>query len=201
MERAVFDDPGQLLTASFLDYCMPRAAICGVRFRDAQRAVDDRPDGPQRRRRSGVDRVYASGDERRRRRALARLQESRTSTCRRRRSRCTTRSGARALAHRGYSASHDAQRGLDFLGVWPFHFESPEKEGWISLDFLQFLVQISTSQWVMRKDGGKFFPLAFSPDGRSADTAASRFRPEKGTEFMGRACLNFCFSASNRRLL
>ncbi len=25
MERAVFDDDGQLLTASFLDYCMPRA--------------------------------------------------------------------------------------------------------------------------------------------------------------------------------
>ena len=25
MEQAVFDDDGQLLTASFLDYCMPRA--------------------------------------------------------------------------------------------------------------------------------------------------------------------------------
>ena len=25
MERAVFDEDGQLLTASFLDYCMPRA--------------------------------------------------------------------------------------------------------------------------------------------------------------------------------
>ena len=99
MERAVFDTDGQLLTASFLDYCMPRADnLPRVRFRDPQRAVDDQSDGPQGRWRSGLDRVDARGDERGRRRVMARLRSS-TSTCPRRRSPCTTRSGVRALTH------------------------------------------------------------------------------------------------------
>ena len=56
MERAVFDEDGQLLTASFLDYCCRAPTICPVRFRDPERAVDDQSDGPQRRRRSRLDR-------------------------------------------------------------------------------------------------------------------------------------------------
>ena len=37
---------------------------------------------------------------------------------------------------------------LGFLGSWLFRCENPDYEGWISLDFLGFSVQIETFQWV-----------------------------------------------------
>ena len=74
MERAVFDSDGQLSDRELPRLLhASRRQSAGVRFRNAQRAVDDQSDGPQRRRRSWIDRINAGGDERGRRRALARL--------------------------------------------------------------------------------------------------------------------------------
>ena len=74
MEQAVFDDDGQLADRKLPRLLhAPRRRSAGVRFRDAQRAVDDQSDGSQRRRRSRLNRVDAGGDERGRRRFMARL--------------------------------------------------------------------------------------------------------------------------------
>ena len=53
MERAVYDEDGQLLTASFMDYCMPRADnLPEFDFETRNVPFDHQPDGFEGRRRS-----------------------------------------------------------------------------------------------------------------------------------------------------
>ena len=78
MERAVFDPSGQLLTASFMDYAMPRADnLSGVRFRNPQCSVHHQSARLERRGRGGFDRIDAGRDERGGRRLVA-LTQGRT---------------------------------------------------------------------------------------------------------------------------
>ena len=73
-EHTVYGEDGQLLTATFMDYAMPRADHCPVLpFRDPQRALDHQRARHQGRRRGRHDRLGAGGAERRDRRALPRL--------------------------------------------------------------------------------------------------------------------------------
>ncbi len=73
-ESTVFSEDGQLLTASFMDYCMPRADhFPDFLIRDAQRAVENQSAWPQRGGRSRLDWLDACGDERGQRRSLAPL--------------------------------------------------------------------------------------------------------------------------------
>ena len=75
-EKAVFDENGQLVTASFMDYGMPRADdFPSFSFETRNVPSNTNPDGPEGRRRSGVDRIDAGGDERHRRRAVAFIQD------------------------------------------------------------------------------------------------------------------------------
>ena len=73
-EDTVYGEDGQLLTASFMDYAVPRADSFSVlRFRDPQRAVDHQRHGHQGRRRGGHDRRRSRCAQRGHRRALAGL--------------------------------------------------------------------------------------------------------------------------------
>ena len=72
MERTVYDGEGQLLTGSFTDYQLPRAAdLPMIRFGDHPVARHDQPAGRQRLRRGRLCRLVAGGDECGRRRAGA----------------------------------------------------------------------------------------------------------------------------------
>ena len=66
MERAVYDGDGQMLTASFMDYYMPRADDLRFALRDARRPLDHQSAWGQGRGRSRYDRRDARRDERRR---------------------------------------------------------------------------------------------------------------------------------------
>ena len=77
-ENTVYDADGQLLTASFLDYTMPRAdGVPSFSVRDAERAVEDQRLRHQGRRRGRLDRLMPGGDERHPRRAQPRLRRHR----------------------------------------------------------------------------------------------------------------------------
>ena len=70
MEQAVYDDAGQLLTGSFMDYAMPHAADMPVDARlDHRGPVQEQPDGRQGLRRGGLGRLARRGDQRADRRA------------------------------------------------------------------------------------------------------------------------------------
>ena len=69
MERTVYDDAGQLVTGSYMDYQLPRAADAPFfAFESRPRAGDDEPARRQGLRRSRLRRLAAGGDERARRR-------------------------------------------------------------------------------------------------------------------------------------
>ena len=86
MEDTVYDaESGQLVTASLMDYALPRASdMPDVRVRDPQRAVQDQPARRQGRGRGGRDRLLPGGDERDRSMRCGAPTASATSTCRRR---------------------------------------------------------------------------------------------------------------------
>jgi hypothetical protein len=71
MERTVFDEDGQFLTGSFMDYGLPRASDA-VMFEIDSHPVPSQDQSARRQglRRGWVRRIAAGGDERRRRRAL-----------------------------------------------------------------------------------------------------------------------------------
>ena len=70
LEGAVYDDSGQLLTGSFMDYSMPRADNMPiVRLLDGRGAVQEQRDGRQGLRRGRLGRLAGRGDQRARRRA------------------------------------------------------------------------------------------------------------------------------------
>jgi len=69
---ARYDESGQLLTGSFMDYGLPRADdVPSFVFIDRGRARDDQRARRQRLRRSGLRGIATVGDERRRRRLVA----------------------------------------------------------------------------------------------------------------------------------
>jgi hypothetical protein len=63
----------------------------------------------------------------------------------------------RLLLGGGLSIQSD-RSDFGFLGTSPFRCETPDYEGWISLDSL---VRIETFQWVTRIKAKTFFPTAF----------------------------------------
>ena len=70
MERAVYNADGQLLTASYMDYCMPRADdLPSFHVETIENGVPVQSAGRQGLRRSGRDRFAAGGDQRDHRRA------------------------------------------------------------------------------------------------------------------------------------
>ena len=73
MEQVVYEpDSGQLLTASFMDYAMPRADdMCGMEDREQSGADRVQSAGRQGRGRGRHGRRHAGGDERRHGRAGA----------------------------------------------------------------------------------------------------------------------------------
>ena len=78
LERTVYDSEGQLLTASLMDYCLPRAGRPAVLpLRDQERALDDQSARHQGRGRGRLDRLVPGGHERRRRRPRPRLRHPR----------------------------------------------------------------------------------------------------------------------------
>ena len=88
MEDTVYDaGSGQLLSASLMDYALPRAGRrAGLRVRDPQRAVQEQSARRQRRGRGRRHRLLSGGDERGGRCAVAQPTASAISTCRRPRS-------------------------------------------------------------------------------------------------------------------
>ena len=86
-EHTVYDDDGQLLTASFLDYAMPRAdGVPSFHFETRNVPSKTNAFGIKGAGEAGSIGSCPCGDERHRRRAQSRLRHRRTSTCRRRRS-------------------------------------------------------------------------------------------------------------------
>jgi hypothetical protein len=84
MEQAVYDADGQLVTGTFMDYALPRAADGAVHYlRDAQRAVHDQSARGEGRGRGRRHRLVSGGGECDHRRPLSRISASTTSTCRR----------------------------------------------------------------------------------------------------------------------
>ena len=60
LERTVYDSEGQLVTASLMDYCLPRAGdVPFFHFETLQRALDDQSARHQGRGRGGLDRLRA----------------------------------------------------------------------------------------------------------------------------------------------
>ena len=104
MERAVFDDDGQFLTASFLDYCMPRADnLPAFDFETRNVPSTTNPMGLK-----GAGEAGSIGSTPAVMNAVAdalwRAIASSTSTCPRRHSQCTARSGVHAPTHRAMRA-------------------------------------------------------------------------------------------------
>ena len=84
MEQAVYDGAGQLLTGSFMDYCLPRAdRVPAFEVGLPSGAGDQQPARRQGLRRGRRDRRPAGGDERGGR-CAGRARRHATSTCRRR---------------------------------------------------------------------------------------------------------------------
>ena len=77
MEQAVYDPKdGQLVTGTFMDYALPRAADGpSIRVRDPQRALQDQSAGRQGRGRGRRDRLLSGGRQCDRRGAVARIQD------------------------------------------------------------------------------------------------------------------------------
>ena len=74
MENAVYDSDGQLLSASLMDYCLPRADnFPPIAFETRNVPSTTNPMGLKGRRRSWLDRIDPGGGQCRRRRPLARL--------------------------------------------------------------------------------------------------------------------------------
>ena len=70
MEHAVYDEAGQLLTGSFMDYAMPHAAdMPAMQVSTIEVPVQEQPDGRQGLRRGGLGRLARGGDQRADRRA------------------------------------------------------------------------------------------------------------------------------------
>ena len=107
MERAVYGEDGQLLTASFMDYCMPRADnMPNFHFETRNIPSTTNPLGLKGAGEAGSIGSTPAVDERGRRRALARLSASTISTCPRRRSWSSARSLPRnSQANGGRAAS------------------------------------------------------------------------------------------------
>ena len=71
MERTVYDQQGQPVTGSYMDYALPRASgRAGLLDREPFGAVQDQPAGREGLRRGGLRRRAAVGDERRGRRPV-----------------------------------------------------------------------------------------------------------------------------------
>ena len=92
MEEIRFDESGQMLTATFMDYAMPRAIdIPNFHFETRNVRCVTNAHRREGRGRGRGDRRLPGGDERDGRCARTAPPASRRSTCRRRRSRCSTR--------------------------------------------------------------------------------------------------------------
>ena len=73
-EGTVYDDSGQLLTGSFMDYCMPRADDMPiVRLLDRRGALQEQRDGREGLRRGRLGRLARRGHQRHHRRARSRF--------------------------------------------------------------------------------------------------------------------------------
>ena len=107
-EEAVYDDDGNLVTATLADYLVPSAAdLPDLRHRPDRDAGDRQPAGRQGRRRGGHDRLDPGGGQRDRRRA-APAAASTTSRCRARRSGSGERRGRTGRGRRqGQPAAAD----------------------------------------------------------------------------------------------
>ena len=78
MEDIKFDEQGQILTGSFMDYAMPRASdLTGIPRRQQSGADQDQSARRQRRRRSRLRRRHAGGRQRAGRRALGARHQAR----------------------------------------------------------------------------------------------------------------------------
>ena len=101
-EGAVYDEDGQLVTASFMDYAMPRAdTVPSFHFETRNVPSTTNALGIKGAGEAGTIGCHAGDDECRGRRALPRLRKRPTSRCRRRRSASGRQSTRAEGRHRG----------------------------------------------------------------------------------------------------